>query len=101
MKLSIPTILTILTSTATVLGADKWPSQWCDKECVEAVLFANFCEEGKEIRNCLCSKHFQYKLNKCQSDGCDENYANKNWNETITPLISNSNCNGEYYDGPI
>lgn len=61
-------------------AADRWPAAWCDKECIEACLFAQGCI-NMELP-CRCSSHFQTKLNKCKSDGCDENYANKNWDQT-------------------
>lgn len=89
----------LLAGLSSVLAADRWPAKWCDKECIETVLFAKACDEVKEIRNCLCSSHFRTKLNKCQSDGCDENYANKNWNETVVPMLEN--CEGKFYDGVI
>lgn len=89
----------ILLFAATAFAADTWPAFWCDKECNEAVLFAKGCQEIEGIRNCLCSSHFHRKLRKCQSDGCDENYANKNWAARVEPLLKD--CEGEYYDGPI
>ncbi|CAK7896053.1 hypothetical protein CAAN1_03S01684 [[Candida] anglica] len=95
MKFS--TIYLSLFLTSAVLAEDRWPAQWCDKECIETCLFAQGCIESG--RPCRCSSHFQTKLNKCKADGCEENYVNKNWSETVTPLLDD--CTGKYYDGPI
>lgn len=93
----LPLTLILLSLLAPALGADRWPPAWCDKECIETCLFAQGCIDGG--LPCRCLSHFQTKYGKCKSDGCDENYANKNWAATVEPLLED--CTGKLYDGPI
>lgn len=101
MKFSLLPIVFAL--VPTVIGLDKWPGFWCDKECTETVLFANGCKDMKdETQNkidCICSSHFMRKLNKCQHDGCDENYVKKNWAKQVEPLLED--CGDRYHVGPL
>lgn len=87
----------IISIASIVLAQDRWPPQWCDKECIETCLFAQGCIDGG--LPCRCSSHFQAKLNKCKADGCGENYVNKNWAATVDPMLED--CTGKLYDGPI